>query len=126
MSIALSKESHPLHLSCANVSHCLDAWIRFGNDKAPLLQLPVFWYFSVDIRKIINGADPELAQNLTEGGLLWVRDLTEPDPWYGLPILGGLLLYMNVEVALGKQILSGEATSKANVAKALKDFFQSE
>eukprot|EP00562_Extubocellulus_spinifer_P010017 CAMPEP_0178501482 /NCGR_PEP_ID=MMETSP0696-20121128/16975_1 /TAXON_ID=265572 /ORGANISM="Extubocellulus spinifer, Strain CCMP396" /LENGTH=449 /DNA_ID=CAMNT_0020130437 /DNA_START=622 /DNA_END=1971 /DNA_ORIENTATION=- len=97
----------------------------FAVFKAPLLQLPVFWYFSVDIRKIINGADPELAQNLTEGGFLWVTDLTEPDPWYGLPILGGFLLYMNVEVALGKQILSGEATSKANVAKALKDFFQS-
>lgn len=89
------------------------------------MQLPVFWYFSVDLRKIINGADPELAQKLTEGGFLWVPDLTEPDPWYGLPILGGVLLYMNVEVALGKRILSGETTSKANVAKNLKDFFQS-
>ena len=54
-----------------------------------------------------------------------MTDLTEPDPWYGLPILGGLLLYANVEVALGKKILSGEATSKANVAVTLKDFFQS-
>ena len=73
-----------------------------------------------------SGADPGLAQSLTEGGLLWVTDLTEPDPWYGLPILGGLLLYANVEIALGKRILSGEATSKANVAVTLKDFFQSE
>ena len=97
----------------------------FAVFKAPLMQLPVFWYFSIDLRKIINGADPGLAQSLTEGGLLWVTDLTEPDPWYGLPILGGLLLYANVEVALGKKILSGEATSKANVAVTLKDFFQS-
>ena len=97
----------------------------FAIFKAPLMQLPVFWYFSIDLRKIINGADPGLAQSLTEGGLLWVTDLTEPDPWYGLPILGGLLLYANVEVALGKKILSGEATSKANVAVTLKDFFQS-
>ena len=59
--------------------------------KAPLMQLPVFWYFSIDLRKIINGADPELAQGLTEGGLLWVTDLSEPDPDYGLPVLGGLL-----------------------------------
>ena len=98
----------------------------FAVFRSPLMQLPVFWYFSVDIRKIISGADPGLAQSLTEGGLLWVTDLTEPDPWYGLPILGGLLLYANVEVALGKRILSGEATSKANVAVMLKDFFQSE
>lgn len=98
----------------------------FAVFRSPLMQLPVFWYFSIDLRKIINGADPGLAQSLTEGGLLWVTDLTEPDPWYGLPILGGLLLYANVEVALGKNILSGEATSKANVAVTLKDFFQSE
>lgn len=98
----------------------------FAVFRSPLMQLPVFWYFSIDLRKIINGADPGLAQSLTEGGLLWVTDLTEPDPWYGLPILGGLLLYANVEVALGKKILSGEATSKANVAVTLKDFFQSE
>jgi hypothetical protein len=97
----------------------------FAVFRAPLMQIPVFWYFSIDLRKIINGADPGLAQSLTEGGLLWVKDLTEPDPWYGLPILGGLLLYANVEVALGKKILSGEATSKANVAVTLKDFFQS-
>ena len=94
--------------------------------KAPLMQLPVFWYFSIDLRKIINGADPELAQGLTEGGLLWVTDLSEPDPYYGLPVLGGLLLYLNVEVALGKHALSGEASSRANAASFMKDGFQSE
>uniref|UniRef100_A0A7S4J729 Membrane insertase YidC/Oxa/ALB C-terminal domain-containing protein n=2 Tax=Odontella aurita TaxID=265563 RepID=A0A7S4J729_9STRA len=93
--------------------------------KSPLMQIPVFWYFSIDIRKIIHGGDPELAQQLTESGLLWVTDLTEPDPWYGLPILGGLLLYANVEIAMGKKTLSGETTSKSNLAIMLKDFFQS-
>ena len=93
--------------------------------KSPLMQIPVFWYFSVDIRKLINGGDPELAQELTESGFLWVMDLTEPDPWYGLPILSGMLLYLNVEVAVGKQTLSGETASKSNLAKYLKDGFQS-
>lgn len=93
--------------------------------KSPLMQIPVFWYFSIDIRKIINGGDPELAQQLTESGMLWVTDLTEPDPWYGLPILGGLLLYANVEIAMGKKTLSGETTSKSNMAVILKDVFQS-
>jgi len=97
----------------------------FDTFKSPLMQIPIFWYFSVDIRKIINGGDPELAQQLTESGVLWVTDLTEPDPWYGLPILGGLLLYANVEIAMGKKTLSGETTSKSNMAIMLKDFFQS-
>lgn len=93
--------------------------------KSPLAQIPVFWYFSIDLRKIINGADPALAQELTESGFLWVPDLTEPDPWFGLPILAGMLLYANVEVAIGKQSLSGEAASKSKLAYYLKDFFQS-
>lgn len=93
--------------------------------KSPLMQIPVFWYFSVDIRKLINGGDPELAQQLTESGILWVVDLTEPDPWYGLPILSGLFLYLNVEVAVGKQSLSGKTASKSNIARYLKDGFQS-
>ena len=89
------------------------------------MQIPVFWYFSIDIRKLINGGDPELAQELTESGFLWVADLTEPDPWFGLPILSGLLLYLNVEVAVGKQALSGETASKSNLARYMKDGFQS-
>jgi len=94
--------------------------------KSPLMQMPVFWYFSVDIRKVINGGDPELAQELTENGFLWVMDLTEPDPWYGLPILSGMFLYLNVEMAIGRKTLSGETASKSNIARYLKDGFQSE
>ena len=97
----------------------------FDTLKSPLMQLPVYWYFSVDLRKLINGGDPELAQQLTESSFLWVTDLTEPDPWYGLSILCGLLLYLNVEIAVGKLSLSGETASKSNVAKYMKDGFQS-
>lgn len=50
--------------------------------------------------------------------------MTEPDPWYGLPIAAGLLLYLNVELAVGKKALSGETSSKSNLAKILKDAFQ--
>ena len=92
---------------------------------SPLCQIPIFWYFSVDLRKIINGADPALAQQLTEGGMLWFPDLTNPDPWFALPVMSGLLLYYNVEVAVGKQNLSGETASKSNIALLLKDGFQS-
>jgi hypothetical protein len=89
------------------------------------MQIPVFWYFSVDIRKLINGGDPEMAQELTDSGFFWITDLTEPDPWFGLPILSGLLLYLNVEFAIGKKSLSGETASKSNLAKYMKDGFQS-
>jgi membrane protein insertase Oxa1/YidC/SpoIIIJ len=67
--------------------------------QSPALQIPVFIYFAMDLRKIIEGSDPLLAQKLVESNFLWLTDLTEPDPWYGLPIATGVLLYMNVEVS---------------------------
>ena len=92
---------------------------------SPLLQIPIFWYISIDMRKIVNGLDPLLAQSLVENGVGWIPDLTEADPWYGLPILAGVLLYGNMEVALGKRNMAGEATAKADTAILLKDLFQS-
>ena len=89
------------------------------------MQIPVFWYFAIDIRKIINGSDPALAQQLVDSSFLWITDLTEPDPWYGLPIITGLLLYWNVETAVGKKALSGETSSQSRMALFLKDAFQS-
>ena len=76
------------------------------------------------MRKIVQGLDAELANDLSEGGILWFTNLTDPDPWFALPILSGMLLYGNVEMAMGKQSLSGETTSKSNMAVLLKDGFQ--
>ena len=92
---------------------------------SPLLQLPIFWYVSVDLRKIVNGLDPQLAQSLVDAPVAWIPDLTEPDPWFGLPVLAGLLLYANVEVAVGKRSLAGPNTAKADTGVLLKDIFQS-
>ena len=92
---------------------------------SPLLQIPIFWYISIDMRKIVNGFDPLLAQSLVESHVGWIPDLTEADPWYGLPVLAGILLYGNMEVALGKRNMAGEATAKADTAILLKDLFQS-
>jgi membrane protein insertase Oxa1/YidC/SpoIIIJ len=91
---------------------------------SPLLQIPFFYYVAVDLRKIVNGADPALAQELTESNFLWVTDLTDPDPWYGLPIAAGAMLYINVEVAIGKKSLSGPTASQSDFARLLKDLFQ--
>jgi len=93
--------------------------------KSPLLQIPIFWYFALDLRQVINGADPILAQALVDTTFLHITDLTEPDPYYVLPIITGALLYFNVETAVGKRALSGETSSQSKLATALKDFFQS-
>lgn len=93
--------------------------------KSPILQIPFFVYFASDLRRIIEGSNPALAQQLVESSFFWITDLTEPDPWYGLPIFTGLLLYMNVEIAVGKQSLGGEVSAKSNMAVLLKDGFQS-
>ena len=95
---------------------------------SPLLQIPFFIYMSIDLRKMVNGRDPELAQELTDCGpsaLYWIGDLTEPDPFYALPILAGAAMYINLETALGKRNLAGEAAAKADTGMLLKDIFQS-
>ncbi|KAL7579080.1 hypothetical protein ACA910_019116 [Epithemia clementina (nom. ined.)] len=97
---------------------------------SPLLQIPFFWYFSIDLRKIVNGLDPNLAQELVDAdnapALPWITDLTEPDAWFGLPILCGLLLYVHMEVAMGsrRNALGNPAAHKANSAILIKDIFQ--
>jgi len=95
---------------------------------SPLLQIPFFIYMSIDLRKLVNGRDPELAQELTDCGssaLWWIGDLTEPDPYFALPVLAGVAMYMNLETALGKRNLAGEAAAKADTGLLLKDLFQS-
>ena len=91
---------------------------------SPFLQIPFFYYVATDLRKIVNGSDPALAQELTESKFLWVTDLTDPDPWFGLPIAAGAMLYFNVEMAIGKKSLSGPAASQSDFAGLLKDLFQ--
>jgi len=92
--------------------------------KSPALQIPIFWYFAMDLRKVIEGENPALAQQLVDSSFFWISDLTEPDPLYCLPLATGALLYLNVEVAVGRKSLSGETTSQSNLAKFLKDAFQ--
>jgi len=46
--------------------------------KSPLLQIPFFMYFASDLRKIIEGSDPQLAQQLVDSSFFWITDLTEP------------------------------------------------
>jgi membrane protein insertase Oxa1/YidC/SpoIIIJ len=79
---------------------------------SPLLQTPIFYYLSVDMRKICNGSDLTLAQNLVDANVFnWITDLTDPDPWFALPITCGVILYGNMEIALGKHNLVAAANN---------------
>jgi membrane protein insertase Oxa1/YidC/SpoIIIJ len=91
---------------------------------SPLMQIPFFYYVAIDLRKMVNGADPALAQELCESGFYWVTDLTAADPWYGLPIAAGAMLYLNVEIAIGRRALAGPTAGKSDFASLLKDAFQ--
>jgi membrane protein insertase Oxa1/YidC/SpoIIIJ len=92
---------------------------------SPLVQMPIFWYFSISLRKTTNGLDLDLAQNLVDANAFWLSDLTAPDAWYGLPVLAGIMMYANVEYATRVRNLSGEAMKKVEFSFTMKDMFQS-
>jgi len=89
----------------------------------PAMQIPFFIYFASDLRRSLAGEDPVLAEALSSGGAGWFVDLTVPDPICVLPVLCGGLLYGNLEMAFGRQNLSGEAAGKSLLAGKLKDMF---
>jgi len=89
----------------------------------PAMQIPFFIYFASDLRRALAGEDPVLAEALSSGGAGWFVDLTVPDPICVLPVLCGGLLYGNLEMAFGRQNLSGEAAGKSLLAGRLKDMF---
>jgi len=97
----------------------------FAPFKSPMIQIPIFFYFASDMRRIVTGLDLQLARDLSDGGVLWFTNLTDPDPWFALPILSGVLLYGNVEYAIGKKNLSGEGVGQQKLTVMMKDFFQS-
>eukprot|EP00977_Amphora_coffeiformis_P003449 scaffold638_cov168-Amphora_coffeaeformis.AAC.31 len=99
----------------------------FSNDMKQLRKRKASWVERIALMRmnLKSLGDPQLAQSLVESSVAWIPDLTEPDPWYGLPVLAGALLYANVEVAVGKRSLAGPNTAKADTGVLLKDIFQS-
>jgi hypothetical protein len=61
---------------------------------------------------------------ITESEIYWIPDLIQPDPWYGLPIVTGIVFYLNMEVAFSRRSFSGEAVSKSQGGSLLKDIMQ--
>lgn len=62
----------------------------------PLVQIPVFISFFMALR----GMSAVPVESMKMGGILWFTDLTVPDPFYILPILGVLSFMANLEVSV--------------------------
>lgn len=62
----------------------------------PAIQIP-FGYGSY---RLLRNMSALPVPGLENGGFLWLRDLTVPDPWLGLPILTGVMLNRNLKVRL--------------------------
>ncbi|EPY53819.1 inner membrane translocase Oxa102 [Schizosaccharomyces cryophilus OY26] len=82
--------------------------------SAPMVQGVIFISFFYAL-KCMAGVPVD---GLTEGGFLWVQDLTKADPYAVFPILNGFLMLFNIEAG------SETGTNKAAMAPGMKRFFR--
>lgn len=75
----------------------------------PALQIP----FGFGSYRLLRNMAALPVPGLDTGGVLWLRDLTVPDPFFALPMVTGLMLYRNMKVRLAPttRILQGSFTS---------------
>ncbi|XP_011173283.1 mitochondrial inner membrane protein OXA1L [Solenopsis invicta] len=64
------------------------------NFMAPLIQAPVFISFFFALKKMANLP----VESLKEGGFLWVKDLTVYDPYYIMPIVTSVTMFITIEL----------------------------
>ena len=76
--------------------HGISLFSMFGGS---LIQIPIFITFVFTMRRMIR--DPELANELSNGGILWFENLTLADPTLLLPLTAIGLTYINLQVSLG-------------------------
>lgn len=64
------------------------------NFIVPLVQAPVFLSFFLALRGMANAP----VESLKHGGFLWLQDLTIHDPYYIMPIITCVTMYITIEV----------------------------
>ncbi|KAL6254671.1 hypothetical protein P5V15_013978 [Pogonomyrmex californicus] len=64
------------------------------NFMAPLIQAPVFISFFLALKKMAGLP----VESLKEGGFLWMQDLTVYDPYYIMPILTSVTMFITIEL----------------------------
>ncbi|KAG5310842.1 OXA1L protein, partial [Acromyrmex insinuator] len=64
------------------------------NVMMPLVQAPVFISFFFALRKMANLP----VESLKDGGFLWLKDLTVYDPYYIMPIITSVTMFITIEL----------------------------
>ncbi len=62
-----------------------------------IIQIPVFFIMVFSIRKIAY------EENLQDTGILWFKNLNEPDSYYILPLVSAFLTYVNIGRGINKE-----------------------
>ncbi|XP_012225133.1 mitochondrial inner membrane protein OXA1L [Linepithema humile] len=65
------------------------------NIMMPLIQAPIFCSFFFALRSMTNLP----LDSLKQGGFWWLTDLTIPDPYYIMPIITSVTMYITIELA---------------------------
>eukprot|EP00042_Codosiga_hollandica_P052162 m.657643 g.657643 ORF g.657643 m.657643 type:complete len:339 (-) comp58437_c0_seq2:22-1038(-) len=93
--------------------------------QLPLLtQIPIWIVMVLALRDLVSAehlaANPDLAQTLIHGGLLWFRDLTAPDPTWALPCTLGAINLINIEINGLWRISTTESTFQRFISNLLR------
>ncbi|XP_018351155.1 PREDICTED: mitochondrial inner membrane protein OXA1L [Trachymyrmex septentrionalis] len=66
----------------------------FQNIMMPLVQAPIFISFFFGLKQMANLP----VESLKDGGFLWLKDLTVYDPYYIMPILTSVTMFITIEL----------------------------
>lgn len=66
------------------------------NMLTPIIQAPVFISFFVGIRQMVNAP----VESLETGGMFWFNNLTVADPYYILPLITSVTLWVTLELGV--------------------------
>ncbi|KAL6424682.1 hypothetical protein ACFW04_009979 [Cataglyphis niger] len=88
------------HIESARCATELMQYMKKNNISAlknfivPLVQAPVFLSFFLALRGMANAP----VESMKHGGFLWLQDLTIHDPYYVMPIVCSITMYITIEL----------------------------
>ncbi|KYN08730.1 Mitochondrial inner membrane protein OXA1L, partial [Cyphomyrmex costatus] len=88
------------HMESAQIATEMMKYLKTNNVSfaqnlmMPLIQAPVFISFFFALRKMANLP----VESLKDGGFLWLKDLTIYDPYYVMPIITSITMFITIEL----------------------------
>lgn len=74
------------------------------NMLVPLAQAPIFISFFMGLRQMANTP----VDSMREGGLFWFTDLTVCDPFYALPVITSITMFLTIELGTDSARMSAQ------------------